>query len=171
MADNYMNHTENGCMDWGDTIEQDSQFIILPEGDYTFTVTNFERGRHAGSEKIPPCNKALLTLEVKTKEGTATVFTDLLLYRSMEWKISSFFRAIGQKKHGERLVMDWSKVLGARGRARIAPTTYIGKQDGKEHEKNEVVRYYDYDPSKMQEDEANEFMTIPEGADDELPFN
>lgn len=169
MPDNNYRNQNDGCMDWGDTIEQDNQFVILPEGDYTFTVTKFERARHAGSEKIPPCNKALLTLEVKTPEGTATVLTDLLLYRTMEWKISSFFRAIGQKKQGEGLVMDWSRVIGARGRAHIAPATYVGKQDGREHEKNEVVRYYDYDPSQMPKED--DFMTLPEGSDDELPFN
>ena len=30
-------------MDWNDTIQNDSQeFVILPEGDYTFTVTGFD---------------------------------------------------------------------------------------------------------------------------------
>ena len=33
-------------MDWNDSIEEDGQeYIILPEGDYNFRVTNFERGR------------------------------------------------------------------------------------------------------------------------------
>ena len=31
---------DNNIMDWGDTIENDGQeFVVLPEGDYTFTVT------------------------------------------------------------------------------------------------------------------------------------
>ena len=63
---------DNNIMDWGDTIENDGQeFIILPEGDYTFTVTNFERGRFPGSAKIPACNKATLTIQIDNDKGSA----------------------------------------------------------------------------------------------------
>lgn len=66
MTDNNMN-TENMILDWNDSIENDGQeFIVLPEGDYNFTVTDFERGRFPGSAKIPACNKASLTLRVDT---------------------------------------------------------------------------------------------------------
>ena len=47
---------------WDDEIQNDSTpFEVLPEGDYRFRVEKFERGRHSGSEKIPPCNKAKRT--------------------------------------------------------------------------------------------------------------
>ena len=60
MAD-YQNN--NMFLDWDDAIESDGQeFVILEEGDYNFTVTDFERGRFPGGTKIPPCNKAALTL-------------------------------------------------------------------------------------------------------------
>ena len=136
----------NMCMDWGDTLENDGQeFILLEEGDYNFTVTGFERGRFPGSSKIPACNKAALTLSVETPEGNATVKFDLILYRSLEWRISAFFRCIGQKKHGERLVMDWNKVMGSKGRARFKQRTYTNR-DGEERQANDVDRFYDYDP-------------------------
>ena len=49
MADN---NNQNMCMDWNDEIENDGQeFVLLPEGDYVFKVTGFERGRHPGSAK------------------------------------------------------------------------------------------------------------------------
>lgn len=134
----------NMLMDWNDTIENDGQqFITLPEGDFNFIVSGFERGRFNGSTKIPPCNKATLTLSVETAEGTASVRTDLILYRSLEWKIAGFFRAIGQKKHGERVVMDWNKVLGARGRAHFKPRTYL--YNGAERTANDVDYFIDYD--------------------------
>ena len=47
-------------MDWNDYIENEGELTTLPEGDYDFTVTSFEKGQHAGSAKIPPCNKAIL---------------------------------------------------------------------------------------------------------------
>ena len=40
-------------LNWDDTIEKDNQFVLLPEGDYNFTVESFDRARHPGSEKIP----------------------------------------------------------------------------------------------------------------------
>jgi len=141
-----MNNDTNMIMDWGDTIESDGQeFVILEEGDYNFTVTNFERGRFPGSAKIPACNKAALTLQVKTADGKlATIKFDLILYRSLEWRISSFFRCIGQKKQDERLAMDWNKSVGTRGHARFKPRTYTTR-DGEERQVNDVDKFYDWD--------------------------
>lgn len=121
MADDIRNN-QNMEMDWNDAIESDGQeFVVLEEGDYNFEVTGFERGRFPGGQKIPACNKAALTLQVKTENGVAICRTDLLLYRSLEWRLSAFFRCIGQKRPGERLVMDWNTVIGSRGRAHFNP--------------------------------------------------
>ena len=171
MANFYNKAALDGCMDWEDTIESDGQeFITLPEGDYLFEVVNFERGRYPGSAKIPACNKAELTLEVKTDNGTARVRLDLILYRNLEWKIAAFFRCIGQKQKGERLVMNWNSVVGTRGRAHFKPRTYTGK-DGNEHTANDCDRFYDYDEEKMPamaKDAFKPLDTIED--DDELPF-
>lgn len=142
-----MNYDQNQCMDWDDAIESDGQdYVLLEEGDYNFEVVDFERGRFPGSAKIPPCNKAALTLQVRTPEGKiASVKVDLILFRSLEWRLSAFFRCIGQKKHGEKVTMDWNKVVGSRGRAHIKPRTYT--KDGEERQVNDVDRFLDYDPS------------------------
>jgi len=140
-------YNNNAVMDWNDVIEDDGQeFVLLEEGDYNFKVTNFERGHFPGSAKLPACNKATLTLEVDTREGCAYVKHDLLLCRNLEWRISSFFRCIGQKKHGERLVMDWNKVVGSQGRARFKVRNYTNR-DGEQRQTNDVDRFYDYDPT------------------------
>lgn len=113
---------------WDDEISNDSgSFVLLEEGDYEFTVTAFERARFPGSTKIPPCNKAVLTLAVESEQGTANVKYDLILYSTLEWKLSEFFRAIGQKKHGEPLRPRWNEVVGSRGRAHFRPRTYTRK--------------------------------------------
>ena len=164
MADTYMND-QNMVMDWNDTIENDGQeFVILEEGDYNFTVTSFERGRFPGGPKVPACNKAALTLQVKTDEGIAVIRTDLLLYRSLEWRISAFFRCIGQKKHGERLVMDWNRVVGSQGRAHFKPRTYMDR-DGNERQANDVDRFYDWDEKYFPV--TGDWSTV---SDDEIPF-
>lgn len=127
---------------WGDQISVDGeQFVVLEEGDYDFTVTGFERGRFPGSAKIPGCNKAVLTLTVNTPEGTANVKYDLILWSSLEWKISAFFRAIGQKKSGEAFVPRWNQVIGSKGRAHFKPRKYT--KDGEERMANDVASFYD----------------------------
>lgn len=160
--------TENntGCLDWSDVIENDGKTAItLPEGDYTFTVTAFERGRFPGGAKIPACNKANLVLDVAAEEGVAHIRTDLLLHRNVEWKLSGFFRSIGQKQKGERLVMDWSKVVGSRGRAHIIVRSYVDR-DGNERTVNDVERYLDYDAEKMASSAIDDYLTSGE----DIPF-
>ena len=164
MADDIRNnqHVE---MDWNDAIESDGQeFVVLEEGDYNFEVTGFERGRFPGGQKIPACNKAALTLQVKTENGVAICRTDLLLYRSLEWRLSAFFRCIGQKRPGERLVMDWNTVIGSRGRAHFKPRPYTDK-DGNDRVANEVDRFYDWDEKFFPV--TGEFTDV---TDSDLPF-
>ena len=166
MAENSQND-RNMFLDWNDEIENDGQeFVTLEEGDYIFEVTGFERGRFPGGPKIPPCNKAALTLQVKTPDGVAICRTDLLLYKTMEWKLSAFFRCIGQKKHGERLVMDWNKVIGSRGRAHFKPRAYTDR-DGNERQANDLDRFYDWDEKYFPVEES-QFVEITD--DDDLPF-
>ena len=137
---------DTNLMGWDDVLENDGQeFIVLPEGDYTYTVTNFERGHFPGGAKIPACNKATLTLAIDNDQGAATAKIDLLLYRTVEWKIAAFFRSIGQKKHGEKTVMNWNKVVGSRGKAHFKPREY--QKDGQTRQVNDVDHFLDFDPS------------------------
>lgn len=138
---------DNNIMSWDDVLENDGQeFVVLPEGDYTFTVSNFERGSFPGGAKIPACPKATITLSIDNDQGAATARIDLLLYRTLEWKIAAFFRSIGQKKHGEKAVMNWNKVIGARGRAHFKPRDYTAR-NGETRQANDVDHFIDYDPS------------------------
>lgn len=156
----------NMLMDWNDTIESDGQeFVLLEEGEYNFTVTGFERGRFPGGQKVPACNKATITVQVKTEEGLAVVKFDLLLYRTLEWRISSFFRCIGQKKAGEKLVMDWNKVVGSRGRAHFKQRTYTNNQ-GEERTVNDIDRFIDYNPEFFKTT-MDDLIPID---DDDIPF-
>lgn len=127
---------------WGDQIvAEGGEFLLLDEGDYDFTVTAFERGRFPGSAKIPACNKAVLTLTVQTPNGEANTKYDLILWSSLEWKISEFFRAIGQKKSGEAFVPRWNEVVGSKGRAHFKPRKYL--KNGEERQVNDISKFYD----------------------------
>lgn len=157
--------SDNMILDWNDTIENDgSEFVLLESGDYNFKVTNFERGRFPGSEKIPACNKAVITVSVETDNGTAVVKFDLILYQTLEWKLSSFFRCIGQKKHGEKLKMNWGKVVGSQGRAHFIQKTYT--KNGEERVINDISTFYDYDSTNFSE---GDFKEIPD--EDDLPWD
>lgn len=111
-------------LDWDDEIEDDGaqkEFVTLEEGDYEFEVTKFERSHYTPSAnaKTPACNQATITLKVSTKEGDCFIKDNFPLASTMEWKISSFFRSIGLKKHGEKLKMRWNDSIGETGRAHI----------------------------------------------------
>lgn len=114
---------------WDDTIQEDAkEFITLQPGDYVFTVTDFERARHTPNPqktgKLPACNKAVISLEIETDEGVASLKHNLFLHSSTEGILSAFFGAIGQKKHGEPLKMNWNTVVGATGVCSVKNRTY-----------------------------------------------
>lgn len=124
--------------DWSDVIENDNAFTLLPDGNYPFTVQKFERGEHGGSDKIPPCKKAVLTISVDGGELGDTEITDnLFLVGRFEWKLCQFFTAIGARKHGEQMRMNWNAVTGARGWCSVTTRKYNGK------EFNQIAAYLD----------------------------
>lgn len=136
---------KNFSLDWDGILESDgSEQTILPEGDYPFVVEKLERGSFPGSEKMCPCHKATLSLTIITDKGPVTVYDDLILHKKMEWRLSQFFRAIGQKKKGERIVMNWNTVVGSRGMAHIAVNRYTDR-NGQERTNNKVAKYLDCD--------------------------
>lgn len=130
---------------WDDEIEKDGgDFVLLPEGDYNFTVKKFERGRFAGSDKMPACNQAKLELTIHSSEyGDQTIFHNLFLHTKTEGLLSAFFAGIGQKKKGERLRMNWNTVIGARGKCKLIHNKYTSK--GEERINNQVQKFYPYE--------------------------
>ena len=129
---------------WDDEIEKDSgEFILLPEGDYDFTVESFERSRHGGSEKLPACNKAILRLRIDTEEGSALINHNLFLHTKTEGMISAFFTSIGQKKKGEKIKMNWNAVVGAKGRCKVGVHEWTGT-DGEKWQGNDIKKFYPF---------------------------
>ena len=154
---------------WDSSIGDGAENILLPPGEYNFRISDLVRDRYNGSAKIPPCPKATITVEIETEQGVASFRTDLILSRVVEWRLGQFFRCIGQKKRGERMAMDWNRVVGSRGRAIVKVRRYKDSA-GNEHDVNDIDRYLDYDPAFFT-DEA--FKTVEDGSseDEELPFH
>ncbi len=123
------NNNQGFELGWDSAIENDSpDYIILPEGEYDFTVKSFERGRHNGSDKVGPCPKAILALGIDTPQGEVTVRKELLLHSKLEGLLCEFFTCIGQRTHGQRVTMNWNTVPGAHGRCKIGTRLYNGNQ-------------------------------------------
>ena len=158
MNENY----ENESLEFDAEIEDgEAPEQLILEGKFPFVVDDIIRGQFPGSKKLGPCNKVTVCMIVKIPGGTnQRVWTDLLLCKSMEWKLSNFFRCIGLKKPGERFRMDFRATLGKEGIADFAPRTYVGK-DGMEHTVNDIKKFLN--PPEWLRDAENT-------AEEELPF-
>ena len=133
---------------WDEVIENDGpEFTTLPSGDYDFRVTSFERGRYNGGDKLPACNMATVNIQIEGSAGISTIRHRLYLHSSTEGLLCAFFTGIGLRKHGERLRMDWNRVTGARGRAKVGVRKWTGN-DGREYEGNEIIKFYDPEDAK-----------------------
>lgn len=133
------------ALDWNSEISNESEFVLLPEGEYTFKVTKFEKAWFEGSAKVDPCPKAELELTINSPMGTTTIKENLLLSEKTEWKLCEFFRCIGQKVHGKGITMNWDTVLGATGKALIYVNTFMGNK-GEPVQNNKVKNYLDPAP-------------------------
>jgi len=141
---------------WDDQIENDGpEFVTLPEGDYDFEVTGFERARHNGSDKLPPCNKAIVSIKIEGPQGISTIQHNLFLHSKTEGLLCAFFTAIGQRKKGEKLKMNWNQVIGSKGRAKVSVKKWT--YEGKEYEANEIKKFYEPAESPNKGFEAGRF--------------
>ena len=126
---------------WEDMItDEGSEWIPLPEGDYDFTVKKVERARYQGSDKMPPCNMAKVTVNVTGEAGSAEITENLFLCNKLEWKLSQFFLSIGLKKHGEPLKMNWPAAIGRTGRCRVYIDSYV-KKNGSQGQSNKIDKF------------------------------
>ena len=122
MAENYE------TFDWDDEIEQESEYTILPAGDYDFEIISFERGTYDGSDNIPPCKMAMIGYRLSDGKQKGSAIERYYLCKNMEWKLSELFKGVGLKKTGERVKMQWDKLVGSKGRCKVGIREYNGKQ-------------------------------------------
>ncbi len=130
---------------WDDTITAEVGFILIPPGTYQFRVVDLERGRYTPREggTLPACNKATVHCEIASEQGTVIIKNNLYLHTRTQGLLAVFFASIGQKKKGEPLRMNWSKVIGSTGLCEVG--TYEGN-DGNTY--NEIKKFLlpdDYD--------------------------
>jgi len=107
----------------------ENDFILLAPGKYAFKVKEVEKGWHNGSEKLDPCHKAIIHIEVDGGwQGKVTLKTNYFLHRKMDGLNCQFMLSIGHRKHGEPLVARWNLVPGSTGIVEIAHRENEGKK-------------------------------------------
>ncbi|OUO92068.1 hypothetical protein B5F40_01670 [Gordonibacter sp. An230] len=142
MADN----TELGeALDWDDEVSDEGGFTLLPAGTYPFEVAKVEKEYFEGSNKMAPCPRAAVTLNVLTDTGWVPLVDRLMLNTKTAWRVARFFESLGFEKEPNaegKMVMrpHWNEIVGRQGWAKIKVRTYA-KKDGGEGEANDVDTY------------------------------
>ena len=142
---NEMNN-EGFALDWDDDLTNEQQeFVLLPEGEYPFEVTQMERAHFEGSAKLPPCKMAKLTLRIYGGVALGTTVTHrLYLHTKTQGLLGAFFESIGQCKRGETFRPRWDSVVGAKGICKLGVREYTkqsGPHAGETGQSNEVQRF------------------------------
>jgi hypothetical protein len=140
-----MNNNENEFLNWDEGwVAEESEFTLLPEGNYPFHVTNLERKIYSGqSDKIPNgAPYAEVTCEVNGGEkGKTTIKERLYLMKKFTWKLTQFFNSIGQVQEiGQPFQPKWNQVIGANGRAKLEVNNYTDR-DGNKKQNNRIKEF------------------------------
>ena len=131
------------AFDWEDeAIVQDSQFELLPEGEYDYEVVGFKRERFDGSKKMAACPIAVLTLRCTSPKASGTGFCRLFLNSKVVWRITAFFKSCGLMRpdtpEGTRFPMTlFEQVIGCTGRVKVTITK--SESNGRTYENNEFT--------------------------------
>ena len=104
-------------------------FVILPDGEYPFTVTKMDKERFSGSENISPCWLAIVTLQVDGGElGRANVFHRLYMVKKQAWKVKQLFVGVGLvDKDAKSFAPPWNQLIGASGVVKLGHHEHNGK--------------------------------------------
>lgn len=153
-------------LDWDDEVTNDGGYVLLPEGDYPFTITKMKRARWEGSSKVPPCRMALLTVAVHGgNKGDATCTNRLFLLSRFQWKIKELFVSIGlAKPEDEKVPMQWDKVQGSTGICRLAQREYVkqsGPHAGETGVSNEIQKFLPPPPPKAAPEKPQQMSMQP----------
>ena len=107
---------------WDDEIENTSQYVDIPDGEYEFIVDHYERSKvGSNSEKYAGKNMAVVYCAIQAPGAEPVISTNLILHSKFQWKLAQFFRSIRLMKdeEGAKLKMEWNKVPGLRGWCKV----------------------------------------------------
>ena len=128
---------------WDDEISNDgSEPTLIEPGIYPFKIKNLEKTISKGA-KTAGAPMAILEVRVEHDEGEyADIRDQIVLTKSLEWKLCQFFVAIGQRKSGETLTPRWNAVIGSKGHCEVVLENYT-KKDGTPGQSVKIKKYLD----------------------------
>lgn len=137
-----MDINDDKALGWDSPVEEDgNSFTTLPDNtECVFKVEKLEKTHTADGRK--PMAKLELICTGTKGEGESYVRENLVLSSKAAWKLGEFFRAIGQRKHGQSVVPQWDRVVGSSGRCVVTVDEWTGR-DGDKRVNNKVKRYLD----------------------------
>lgn len=130
------------ALGFDDEVTQENEFQILPDGDYEFTVTSYDRTQFNGSEKMCACPEVdvVITINYKDREGNAAtrdMTHKLFLNSKIEGRISEFFEGIGMKEKGKPFRMAWQQTVGKTGKLKL------GHREYNDQTYNDIKKFYE----------------------------
>lgn len=117
-----------------DSIEKESQFIDIPEGEYDAIIDHYEEDRCQWNNDYNGNPMIVVYVNIMTPTGESQLRENFVLNSDYEWKLSQLFLATGQKRKGEplpnlgRAVRD---LPGTRVRVKIVKTKGKGENADK----------------------------------------
>lgn len=134
-------------MKWDSEIDPSAdrpERTLLPEGPVRFAVVKFKRVRKEFG-KFGTINVAELKLTIATlaeEPAFADVTINLGLHADLQWKITEFFTAIGQREHGDtgKFVPRWDKVEDSEGYA-INKHRELTTKKSEKYKVNDLARF------------------------------
>lgn len=129
----------NGAIGWDDEVSDEGldngqqsreDFVVLPKGEYPFTVNKMERGSFNGSANLPACNMVKVGVIVDGGEkGRSYCTVRFYMHTKTLWKIYQFLESVGLHNKGDgKTAIPWNKVVkGLKGRCKVDVREYKGE--------------------------------------------
>ena len=148
MAD-YNSFGEYDEIDLNGSIEQESQFVDIPVGDYDGVIDHYEIGVCSWDNDYNGKKMLTVYINLDVNGQEVQVSDNIPLVKKMEWKLSQLFLGTGQKKKGEALPNANRAIKEMPGmRVRVS---YVEDRKGKKRQdgtpyKN-IGKYYEKKPA------------------------
>lgn len=88
-------------LDLNSSINQESQFVDIPEGEYDAAIDHTEIDRCQWANEYNGQQMLVVYVNIPTPDGEGQLRDSIVLNTDFEWKLSQLFLGTGQKKHGE----------------------------------------------------------------------
>lgn len=129
--------------------DKGGNYVLLPEGDYDFTVVDLKESRHQNvGGKVGNCKQVNPVFRLTNPEdGSAVDISNYNLYmwnsRGCLGMIAQYYDSIGLHKKGDPIRFDWTKDhhIGKTGRLQIKHENYK-KKDGTDGTSMKISKLY-----------------------------